>query len=167
MASTLGRMGRLRRVLGACLVGALPLAQALDRGTTSAGVAYVSGGVGAEEQLEMAQEQSRHGFWLTTAARGSGAYLADVQVRIVVAGTRRVVLERTMAGPWLFVALPPGRYDVVARFRDRAGGAEQALSKSTTIRAGERRQMILYFTATDEWVGGNGPRSPGEPQPLR
>jgi hypothetical protein len=87
-------------------------AQAIDRGASSTGIAFVTGGVGYSELQSLNDERKGYSFWLTTAAKGSGAYLAAVRVRIIDSKTRLPVLEQTMDGPWLFAALPHGRYDI-------------------------------------------------------
>ena len=122
---------------------------ATDRGTTSTGIAFVSGGVGHSELSMLMEEKKNYSFWLTTASKGSGAYLTAVRIRIINTSTRQTVLEHTMDGPWLFAALPPGRYAVQASYSPSAEGAAQALQQSTTIQAGVRRQMLLYFDTRD------------------
>ena len=68
-------------VLSVCLAGLLPGAHALERATTADGLAYASGGVGQTDRMEMQEEKNRYSLWLTAATRGTGAYLAAVQVR--------------------------------------------------------------------------------------
>ncbi|HUJ73613.1 MAG TPA: carboxypeptidase regulatory-like domain-containing protein [bacterium] len=54
---------------------------------------------------------------LTFAERKSGAYLADVTVKI--RNSRgHLLLDRASPGPWLFVKLPPGTYWVQATAPD-------------------------------------------------
>jgi hypothetical protein len=136
--------------LGWCLLAPLTSAQAVDRGTTPTGIAYVSGGVGQSELVTLNEEKKNYSFWLTTAAKGSGSYLASVQVRILDARSRQSVLETTMEGPWLFAALPTGRYEVEATLAADGDHSAQTLKKSTTIHPGDRHQMILYFDTHDQ-----------------
>lgn len=135
---------------GLCAAVVLPLAHAIERGTADSALAYVSGGIGESEQAALSAEKGRYSFWLTTAAKGSGAYLASVEVRILNARTRQSVLEHTMDGPWLFAALPAGRYEVEASFRESAGQPAQTLKKALTIRTGALRHIFLYFNTSDE-----------------
>lgn len=135
---------------GLCAAVVLPFAHAIERGTADSGPAYVSGGIGESEQAALSEEKGRYSFWLTTATKGSGAYLASVEVRILNARTRQSVLEHTMDGPWLFVALPAGRYEVEASLRESAGQPAQTLKKTLTIRAGALRHTFLYFNTSDE-----------------
>jgi hypothetical protein len=142
------------RVLGLILslLGCLPFAYAVERGTTSTGIAYVSGGVGHSELTALNEEKKRYSFWLTTAAKGSGSYLAAVRVRILDARTQQPVLEHTMDGPWLFAALPVGRYQIEASYYQIGKGPVQVQKQSTTIHPGDNHQMVLYFD-TDDLLG--------------
>lgn len=131
------------------LITAVLPVHAINRGSTSSGIAFVSGGIGHTELLMLSEEKKNYSFWLTTAAKGSGAYLAGVHIRIVNAKTRQPVLEHHMDGPWLFAALPVGRYDVEASYKDVMENAPRMLKKSTTIHAKDRHQMLLYFDTRD------------------
>jgi hypothetical protein len=135
--------------LSLCLISALQASYAVERGQTSAGIDYVSGGVGQSELAMLNKEKRKYSFWLTTAAKKSGSYLAAVRVRIVNARTRQSVLEHTMDGPWLFAALPVGRYEVEATLAANADRPAQTLKKTTTIHPGDRHQMVLYFDTKD------------------
>ncbi|MDP2370242.1 hypothetical protein [Rhodoferax sp.] len=123
--------------------------QAAERGVTPGGIAYVSGGVAEVEEEDLVAQRKNFSFWLTTASKGSGAFLADVRVRIVDERTRQVVLEHTLDGPWLFANLPSGRYRVEATYREFADSKEQTLRRSTTVQKGSLRQMLLYFDTSD------------------
>lgn len=131
--------------LAACSVAV----RAAERGVTPGGIAYVSGGVAEVEEEDLVAQRKNYSFWLTTASKGSGAFLADVRVRIVDERTRQLVLEHTLDGPWLFANLPPGRYRVEATYREFADSREETLRRSTTIPKGGRRQMLLYFDTSD------------------
>jgi hypothetical protein len=124
-------------------------AHAIDRGVSSTGIAFVTGGVGYSELQSLNEERKGYSFWLTTASKGSGAYLAAVRVRIIDSKTRLPVLEQTMDGPWLFAALPHGHYDIEASYSVAPAHSVQVIKKSTTIRANDRRQMVLYFDTLD------------------
>jgi hypothetical protein len=129
---------------------ALPLAEATQRGTSPAGMAYASGGASDSERAALNADRQGFSFWLTTAVLGSGAYLADVKVRITEAGSAKLVLEHTMDGPWLFVALPAGRYVVEATCADGRGGRPETQRTTFTISAGDHHQSVLYFDTGDK-----------------
>jgi hypothetical protein len=120
-------------------------ASALQRGRTDEGIAWVTGGVGLDEAEQLRAERPAFSLWLVTAALKSGAYLSDVRVRIFEAGTRRVVLEQVLDGPWLFADLPVGRYEIEA-IHQPAGRARIEIQRgSTQIHAGDKHQLVLYF----------------------
>jgi len=148
-----------------------PAALATERGIAPSGVAWASGGVSHSELQDLHARRQDYTFWLTTAALRSGAHLADVQVRIQRVGSTAdtPVLACTMSGPWLFANLPPGRYVVEARYQ-ADGGPAQVRRGITTLHAGDRRQMVLYFDTGDE-VGLEStpafPRNPYDDAPTR
>lgn len=132
------------------LAAAAQGAQAGEVSTTEQGIEFVSGGVGESEQSSMQEKKGRYSLWLVTAAKGSGAYLSDVQVKVVDVRRKMTVLEHTMEGPWLFAALPPGRYTVEAIYRDTDAGTEQSIKKVAMVTKGKNpRQMVLYFNSAD------------------
>jgi hypothetical protein len=137
------------------LVSAMSSAYAIERGTTKTGISFVSGGVDQSELMLLNEEKKKFSFWLTTATKGSGAYLATVRVRIINASTRQSVLEHTMDGPWLFATLPLGRFDVEASYTEAIGQPVQVVKKSTTIHQGDHHQMMMYFDTKDT-VGKDG-----------
>jgi hypothetical protein len=142
---------RLWAVGGLLAVLAASTAFALERGVTGAGIAYVSGGVGESEQQALREGAPAYSLWLTTATRSGGAFLAGVRVRIVEAGSRHPVLEHTTDGPWLFVALPPGRYDVEASFRDGEAAPWQVQKTSVQVTAAtSQHRLTLFFEAADQ-----------------
>jgi len=144
--------------LGLLLAPALP--RALERGTSPAGVAYASGGTSVEELDVLRAEQQRYSFWLTTSARGSGAYLAAVKVRIVdEAGTR--VLDHTMDGPWLFANLPLGRFEVEAALLDERTGRLEIQRGTVGIHPGDHHRMVLQFSTGDDAGERGGSAPPG------
>jgi len=111
---------------------------AIDRGATDQGWRYVSGGIGLDEREQFAQMRGDYSLRVATAARGSGAYLAEVEVRITDE-SGKPVFQRELDGPLLLIDLPPGRYVVEATL---AGEARRA---RTGIAANERREVYFYF----------------------
>lgn len=79
-------------------------------------VAYVTGGVGADESAALKREE--HRWPLAMRFTGPTAnYLAEVHVRIV--GPQNAdVLQTDARGPYMLVKLPPGRYTVHARYKE-------------------------------------------------
>lgn len=107
------------------------------------GEPFVSGGIAAGERETLEGRKQEFNLRLVTAARTSGAYLADAQVKVFDASGETLLVTR-LDGPWLLIELKPGDYTVDVTF------AGQTLRKSTTIRAGEHREMNLYFDVPTE-----------------
>lgn len=155
-------MANLIPLRGALLGTALTLlcatAAALHSGTSPTGVAYVSGGVGHDEQQALQARRADHSFWLTTAVRRTGAHLSGVLVRIREADSGLLVLDHRMDGPWLFAKLPVGRYEIEATLQDLRLGRIEVQRGTTTIHPGDRHQLLLYFD-TGEAIGEREPGS--------
>jgi len=121
----------------------LPPAGAMERGTTDQGRPFVSGGVGGDEMDALNNERSQYSLAILTAAKGSGAFLGDVHIRITDGQSNRV-LDTVMDGPWLLVDLPAGRYQVEA---DLDGRPQKNF---VTVRSGDHRQTVFYFDTHDK-----------------
>ncbi|MDP1690825.1 MAG: hypothetical protein Q8L49_02485 [Burkholderiaceae bacterium] len=120
------------------------------RGKTDRGLAYLSGGVTVGDRVSMHAERAGYSLWVATVAKGSGAYLVDAQLRIVDLKSKAVVLERTMDGPWFFVTLPVGRYEVSATLKTDGSDKAQTLAARVNIAAMGQRQAVLRFVSTAE-----------------
>ena len=132
----------------------------LERGQTAEGVKYVSGGVGESERLSLRAERKGYTLWITTVAKGSGAYLSDAHVRIVRADDNQLVLDRDMDGPWLLAALSPGRYHVSASLQPAGADKPQSIMSTVRIRPGELRQAVMRFASSAD-VGSERHRAFG------
>jgi len=119
------------------------LAAAMERGQTAAGEPYVSGGVGLDEIEALQREKPRYNLWVRTAARGSGEYLADVQL-LIADGQGRAVFNQPLDGPWLLIGLTPGTYTLYA---SRHGAKAQP--QKVTIAPQGRRDVVFYFAPPD------------------
>jgi hypothetical protein len=77
----------------------------------SAGIRYVSGGIGLEDRQHLAQEAGDFDLKLVFA-QPDGDYLADVPV-VIEDSRGNAILQATSQGPWFYAELPPGQYTVV------------------------------------------------------
>ena len=138
--STARRSHTLLHVVVLVLLGAVLLAaaQAAVRDRTPEGIAFVEGGIGADEVSVLMAERPSHALSIRLAAQRSGAYLADVHLRIRDAA-HRVVFERDVQAPWLFVDLPPGRYEI-----EGVHGANTQ-RRAVTVVAHGHREAVLHF----------------------
>ena len=88
-----------------------------DRSATSdtAGVNYVTGGIGDDEKAELEAEKANFNVHITNSSR-NGAYVEDTQT-VITNKTGQEVLNIT-AGPLLYVQLPAGIYKIDATHGD-------------------------------------------------
>lgn len=134
--------GYLRAGLVASLLACAAATWAAQTGKTTQGASYASGGVSLDERAALQAQGGGYSLWVVTAAMKSGAYLSGVRVMIRDA-KKIVVFEGELDGPWLFIDLPLGRYEVEAAFKG------QAKKRITTIHRGDHHQALLYFDAGD------------------
>jgi hypothetical protein len=127
-------------------IAAALLGLALSAG---AATAVQSGGASVEDFAALNREAAQHSLKLVLASKGSGAYLADVDVSVHELPSRRVVLEHRTEGPLMLAKLPPGRYEVVAQYRDVLPGAATRVVRTVSIGRG-LTQMVIYFDTGDE-----------------
>jgi hypothetical protein len=113
-------------------------AAAMTDGRTTQDRPFVSGGTTSEEVADLRTKQPFFSISLLTAARGSGAYLASVHVRIVD-GQGTLVLDTDMDGPFLLVDLAPGKYQL------EAVNEGETQKRSLTLREGSPQRVVLYF----------------------
>jgi hypothetical protein len=132
-----------RIALMLALAWLLQPAGAMQRGTTEQGRPFVTGGVGAEEMDTLNSEKKQYALAILTASKGSGAFLADVHIRITDAQSRQV-LDTVLDGPWLLVDLPPGRYQVEATLNSRVQ------KNVVTLGIGDHHQAAFYFDTHDD-----------------
>jgi hypothetical protein len=93
------------------------LASGIVNGKTDQGYPFASGGVGAEERDLMRKEAQGYDLDLSFADQ-AGKYLSDVKVAITDEHGNQIV-DTTTAGPWFYIKLPAGGYDVKANYDNR------------------------------------------------
>jgi hypothetical protein len=114
------------------------VAGAHETGKAASAAAYRCGGVGATEQAQF-QSAARDHDLLLTFADTTGAYVADVDVRITSASGEEV-LRTSCGGPLMLVDLPgAGRYHVEATFN----GQQQR----RTVHVGDRTSRVGFAWA--------------------
>lgn len=135
----------VRLVAAAALATIAGASAALTQDRTPGGLNFVVGGIGAEDAsaMESVLSASLFSTALRTAARGSGAYLADVDLSIEDDEGRQV-FQRRLEGPYLLIDLPPGRYVIV-------GVREGQVQRMTlTLPRHARRSLVMYFVVEGE-----------------
>ena len=112
-------------------------------------LACISGGIGESERDALQKYQETQSFWLITAAKKTGEFLSDIKVRILDKPSHKEVISCVMNGPWLFVNLPIGQYEVEAIYVDKVSGKEQKIKKRTRIHSQDHHQMLMYFDVNE------------------
>ncbi|AJZ56599.1 hypothetical protein OI25_7129 [Paraburkholderia fungorum] len=97
-----------------CANGAA-LAQSLPQPASQNGISYITGGVGEDEVQAFRAAAPGYNLRMTFASK-TGSYLSDIDVTITSGAGRSVLSVRT-EGPFLFVRLPAGRYQIGAQTR--------------------------------------------------
>lgn len=100
------------------------------------GIAFVTGGIGENDQNALKAMRKDYNLLLTFAVKKTGAYLADVKVNIQDAKGKKI-LETVSTGPLFYAKLPPGKYRITVASNERT------LSKTTSI--GKKGARDLYF----------------------
>ena len=118
------------------------------RGKTDAGYGFLSGGISIKDRTTMHAERKGYSLWVATVAKPSGAYLSDAKLRIVNLDGKKTVVERTMDGPWFFVALPAGRYQITATVPPDGPDAAQSLTTDVKVARSGQRQAVLRFASS-------------------
>lgn len=113
-------------------------ADAITSYQTDEGIAYMSGGVGADEREAMQGLARNYNLRLVFADK-EGAYLSDVKVDIRNAAGRDI-LSAVSNGPWFFAKLPNGRYKIQAEARGKS------MTQSAVI-GRERRTELKFYLA--------------------
>lgn len=161
MRQSLARRLRVARCATAWLVavGGLALSAAagsMQTGKTAQGHEFTTGGISTEELTSLHAGRAKYNLWVVTAAMGSGAHLADV--RVVIRGPNgKPAFEGNLHGPWLFINLPLGRYEIEASI------GNETHKSVTTIHKGDLHQAFFYFATGDQLSPGNRSPFPGNP----
>ena len=105
----------LAALLFSCVLASTHVfAQTEPAPVTHSGITYVTGGIGEDEVRAFHEVAPKYNLRITLATK-AGHYLSDVNVRI--AEGQREVLHLRTEGPFLFVRLPAGHYQIAARDR--------------------------------------------------
>lgn len=102
------------------------------------GFRYMTGGVGLEEREIMRSWGTDYNLKLTFAEL-SGNYLSDVRIMMEDQSGKEIV-NMTTNGPWLYVKLPAGTYDVKATFE-----GETRQIKNLHLPKGDRVTRLLHW----------------------
>jgi hypothetical protein len=102
------------------------------------GFRYMTGGIGLEEREIMQRWGTDYNLKLTFAEL-SGDYLSDVRIAMQDQNGKNVI-NMTTNGPWLYVKLPAGTYDVKASFE-----GETRQIENLHLPKGDRVTRLLHW----------------------
>jgi len=136
--------------LALLLAQPLPLAarttaSGIETGSSREGARFMSGGVAVGEREKMVEMAPGYDLKLSFANH-LGHYLSDVKVTISDEHGKHV-LNTTTAGPWLYVELPEGKYDVKARYADRT---EEI--KNLEVTHGQLMTRLLHWNSNAQQI---------------
>jgi hypothetical protein len=92
----------------------IPPAIIITEGKTDQGYPYAFGGVSSNEREVLESRAAGFNLMLVFAEK-SGPYLSDVQLRLASANSGHI-LAIVVDGPWFYIQLPSGAYDVTTTF---------------------------------------------------
>lgn len=105
---------------------------------TEGNISYVGGGIGAGQAQAMKNLRKDYNLLLTFALKGSGEYLADVNVNIQDAMGKKI-LETVSPGPLFYAKLPQGKYKITAEYRGKS------LTRSTDIKKNSLARDLYFY----------------------
>jgi len=108
----------------------------ISTGATPEGFRYMSGGIGLEEREIMESWGADYNVKLAFAEL-SGNYVSDVKV-VMEDQNGKDIISATTNGPWLYVRLPPGTYNVKATF-------EGEIKEIRDLRLSEGDRVLRYL----------------------
>ncbi|MBW1802421.1 MAG: carboxypeptidase regulatory-like domain-containing protein [Deltaproteobacteria bacterium] len=101
------------------------------------GISYISGGIGSDERKALLQTGKAYSLKIMFAVKG-GAYLADVKV-VIKNPAGKKLFEGVSEGPWMFIKLRPGKYQVSAV----ADG--KVLNKAANVNENGQTEIRFYW----------------------
>jgi len=107
----------------------------------SAGILYVSGGVGTDDVNRMRALAPRFNVRIRFQDQADGASLSDVKV-VVLNDKKERLLRLVTEGPLLYMRMPPGRYLLALAYQDNV--------QERTINVGRAAQDITFAFRVNE-----------------
>lgn len=105
------------------------------------GIAYLSGGIGADEAARMRSMRAAFNVQMQFADARTGEWLSDVAVALADA-RGKPVFSLVTSGPFLYVKLPPGSY--------RARITYQGVSQTRKFTAGRKPAALDFRIAVND-----------------
>ncbi|MGH7830518.1 MAG: hypothetical protein ACREP8_10110 [Candidatus Binatia bacterium] len=119
------------------------------REATDQGFRYMSGGVGLEEREVMESWGANYNLKLTFAGL-SGHYLSDVRI-VIQDSNGKEIISTVTNGPWLYVQVSPGVYDIKATFE-----GETREIQNLRVPEGQRVSRFFHWDLDQELKAHSG-----------
>jgi hypothetical protein len=110
----------------------------ITEGNTKQGFPYLFGGVSSNEREAMEERAKDYNAKLVFAEK-KGPYLSGVRVTLSSAKEGEI-LDLVTEGPWFYIRLPEGTYDIRASFKD-----ETKQIKNINVTKDKRVQQIFIW----------------------
>ena len=104
-------------------------------------IAYVAGGIGAEESAAIEVESKQWPLMLQFSQvdeKGWGVWISDIRVRIINSKNQEI-FSAICDGPMMLINLTPGQYDVVGTFEGRAQ------KRSVLIQVNKPQKLSIFW----------------------
>jgi hypothetical protein len=115
-------------------------AQNSATGRAESDIQVLSGGVGENERAKLAEQAVGHNLKLVFTM-STGNYVAEVPFQISRGG--KTLVEETAKGPWAFVKLPPGTYNVTATYDGKTH------TKQVSVPQSGQKRLAFVWPATE------------------
>jgi hypothetical protein len=114
-------------------------------GKTDQGYPYMSGGIGIEERDFMRKDARDYNLDLSFADK-QGHYLNDVNV-VITDDHGKQLVDAITAGPWFYIELPAGKYDVKATYDNHIREI-----KNLEVSKGHSLTRLLHWQTADQKI---------------
>ena len=102
---------------------------------SSLGHSFVTGGISEEEATQIKRNAKAFSLRLLFSLGNAGAWITDVSVYIVDANGN-TMFSKKQAGPLLYIDLPAGDYQIIAKYND-------VKQSKRLMLAGEKPQRVI------------------------
>ncbi|MFX1674982.1 carboxypeptidase regulatory-like domain-containing protein [Paraburkholderia sp. A2WS-5] len=140
--SALFRLPAIVFIAGLCVFAGAGDAQTAHMPAGRNGVPYITGGIGQTEVEAFRAQASQYNLRMTFATK-TGSYLSDVDVSIWTEPHHRLLRVRTR-GPFLFVRVPAGRYEIEVHLRS------QSVTQTVQVPARGGAETVIRLEDPDE-----------------
>ena len=97
-------------------------------------IPFASGGVGVDERAKMEMMEKKYNLKMSFALY-SKPYLRDVAA-VIKNKAGKVLFDKKCNGPWLFLKLPEGEYEVMVSYNER--------KETKNIKVGKKLETLIF-----------------------